>query len=235
MVADTSSPHGHGRVLLAADAFLFAAALDITITSLLVGAMYLFAGKPTPLDTMGGPVLGAILSLGVTALPLIGGAALAWIMHGRRLTWPSAGGMVLGFVAGIFISMAVLVGGANLISQIPIGPREGPPWLLIGVVALIALAIVVAPAVDAARDAGHGRRRHVALDWVRLVALVLTVALAVIVLPGIGATMSSDLGEAGIFMVPFAVAAAFAVLGGDAVETWLQHRKEQPGHTAMSA
>ncbi len=202
------------RVLLAADAFLFAAAFTIVGSVVLIGinAATGALDQDTVTATAGAlAIQGGSLLLSLVAVGA--GAVLAWRLHGRALT-PMVGlFMGVGVVVGAPFAFAVFGGLAYLISRIPIG-SDGPPWLAIGFLAVAVAALLLMPIIDAIRDT-RGAREHTRLDTLRWIALAVVIAIAVIALPVLGAIGGTELGEAGIFMVPFSLAGALAVLGGD--------------------
>lgn len=216
-----------GRLLLAADAFLFAAALDIAITSAALGITAFLANGPVTIALLGS-VAATSLNLATTAVPVIGGAALAWWIRGRRWSWAGVAGAIAGMAAGGVLSAAVLGVAVLVARQIPSDPTS-PPWVLIGVVGALALVFAALSIVDAAQDAKHSRRNHVALDWIRLLSLVAIAALAYLALPMIAVAEGNSLGEAGILMVPTAMASAFAVLGAELVVSWRANHGKDAG------
>jgi len=229
MTSDIERPAKGERLLLSADGFLFAAAFDIGVSALVLGGFALFRVDTASLGESLNPALGSLISLVVTGVVVFAGAMLAWRAHGRPFDGTSVIGMLFGVVIGAAIAMPVFVGGAWLMSRLPLpGDPNSPPWFGIGVLAVLVLAFVALPMLDAARDARPSRRRHVALDWMRVFALVFTVLMAA-VLAMIGAAQGSEIGEAGIFMVPFAAAGAFAVLGADVLYRARQRREQAPG------
>lgn len=212
------------RLLLAADAFLFAAALTIVGSTLLI-ALNAVTGaldQDTTTATVGAlAIQGGSLLLSLAAVGF--GAVMAWRLHGRTLE-PMVGlFMALGVIFGTPIAFSVFGALAFGISRIPIGTSEGPPWALIIVLAAAVLALLAVPMIDAIRDT-RGPRAHTRLDTLRWIALAVVVVLAVIALPVLGAIGDSELGEAGIFMIPFSLAAVLAVLGGDLYCTFRDKR-----------
>jgi hypothetical protein len=230
------APSGH-RLLLAADAFLFSGALDLSSTGIFVGVLALARVDVTRFGESMGPVLGSVLSLITSGVLVLGGALVAWRMSGRRLGWGTVGGMLLGVVVGVPVAMALFVLGASLLSQLSrsvpmLGGRNGPPWLTLGVLALVALAFMAVPIVDAARDLARGRRAHVALDWTRLAALSVIVVLGGLLLPAVGAAQNNEIGEAGAFMVPFGGAGALAVTGAELLRGRRERRERRESRSA---
>lgn len=210
------------RLLLAADAFLFAAAFSILgsvvliVVNELTGALNQDVTEATfsALAIQGGSLLLSLAAVG-------GGAVLAWRLHGRALTAPVVVFMVFGILIGTPAAFALFGGLAFLMSRIPMG--DGPPWIAIGVLAAAVIALLAAPMVDAIKDA-RGPRVHPRLDILRWMALAVVVAVGVIALPLLGAIQGSEMGEAGLFMVPFSLAGALAVLGGDLYRSWIDRR-----------
>ncbi len=214
MSTEQEESGGLRRLLLAGDAFLFASALFIIGSLLLVGVNYATGAlnqdtrtaSASALAIQGGSLIVSLLAVGF-------GAALAWRLHGRAFTPMVALFMAIGVVIGVPIAFGALTGSVALIRLIPIG-GEGPPWIAIGLLAAAVIALLVMPLVDAVRDT-RGAGMHIRLDLLRWIALAIVIAIAVIVAPVIGAIGGTEEGEIGVFMVPFAAAASLAVLGGD--------------------
>ena len=180
----------------AADAFLLAGAGFL----LLVGGLGLLFRQPS--------VWSEVLSQVALVGSVVAGTAIAWRLHGHRLTRRTWLGVVLGTIAG------ALVGGPAFFAlfmlgrliPFPMPDREGP-WgsvLLVSVVVVVFLAL---PVYWGVRDlvTRSGSQRVVV---VRLSALAVIVA-AVVITVGIG----GETAEAGLFMVPVSAASAVAVFG----------------------
>lgn len=206
------------RALLVADAFLFGGALELVLTAAFALVAAAARVDMTRLGETLGPVWGSALSLGLSFFLLLGGAFAAWSLHRRPLDLVAVACIVFGSLGGLAVSMSLLVSGARVFRMLPLGRRQGPPWAGIVFLALLVLAVLALSLVDAVRDLSVRRRRHVVLDVLRLVALVTLVTLAVVVLPWLGAVQGSEMGEAGVFMVPFAAAAAIGVAFADFVQ-----------------
>lgn len=203
------------RILLAADAFLFAATLDLCVTALFGGIILLADVDMAHVGTTLGPAWGSAISLALSGVLLLGGAVVAWRLHHRSFSAGVFVTMLLGGVAGAAISMSLLVTGARLLRFVSPRGGDGPPWFSIAVLAVLVAAFLAVPVIDAVRDFAVRRRRHVTLDRLRIGALALGVALALVALPWMGARGDSEMGEAGVFVAPFAAAAAFAVVAAD--------------------
>lgn len=214
MATAPDGPRDASRLLFAADAFLFAAAFTILGSLVLIGLNSLTGAldqdttqaTAAALAIQGGSLLLSLLAAG-------GGAVLAWRLHGRALTWQVSAAMVVGVVVGTPIAFAAFGGFMFLTSRIPLR-AEGPPWIAIGALATLVVALLAMPVVDTVRDT-RGPRTHLRLDSLRLIALAVVVAIAVVALPVAGAIAGNELGEAGLFMLPFSLAGALAALGGD--------------------
>lgn len=217
------------RLLLAGDAFLFAAALVIMGSAVIIGVNQLTGAldQDTVSATAGAlAIQGA--SLLVALLAVGAGAVMAWRLHGRELT-PQVGiFMALGVILGTPLAFGAMGTLAFLMSRV--GDRQGPPWLAIGILAAAVLALLAVPVIDAVRDM-RGSREHSRIDRLRLAALAVVVALAVIAFPVLGAIGDNEMGEAGVFMVPFSAAAALAVLGGD---LYCRYRDRRADHAATT-
>lgn len=233
MASDVLRSGGTGRLALAADAFLFAAALNISTSAVFmaVNAATGFANT----DMTESPPLATAMQAGFM-LATVGvvayGAVMAWRSHGRSLTPATGAWMLLGAVLGTPAALGVFGLAAYSVSKIPVGSPESPPWLAIGLLAAVVVAFLAAPVVAAIRDLS-GPKERVRLDWMRLGALGIVIAMAVVALPIIGTLGDSEVAEAGIFMVPFASAAIFAVLGAD-FATRMRERRDG-GEAAVHA
>lgn len=227
MDASSQKASGRGRLKLAADGFLFSAAVDIAITAVLLGVVFAAFGDPASIGE--GPLAVALqlISMPLMVLAVLGGAILTWRLHGRGMSILTAVWMLAGVIVGMVVAMPVFVGGAMLMSRLPFRSGDGPPWVAIGVLAALVAAFIAVPLFDAVRDLST-HKEHVRLDWMRIAALAVVILLAVVALPLIGAAQGSELGEAGIFMVPFAAAGAFAVTGADIIEKMIARRDSVP-------
>ena len=219
MASDNGVSRTGGRLLLAADAFLFAGAFYLFVTSLLLGVPTLLGADMESFGSSLGPFWGSALSLLASGLLVLVGAIVAWRMHGREIDAGVFGVMVAGGVAGNIAGMAAFVGGTMLlvrVSRLLMGPNQlGGPWIVLAALGIVVIALVAPAIVDGIRDLAKTRRLHVNLDRARLVAAAVIVLLGVVLLPIVSFTTGSEIGEAGAFMVPFAAGAAFAVLGAD--------------------
>lgn len=218
-----------GRLLLLGDAFLFAAALDIVLSSafMAIAASTGFADNDISTTSVLAIAIQGTFMLS-TVLVVGGGTLFAWRMHGRKTDLKVIVAMVVGVVVGTSIALPLFGGLAFLLSRIPIGGRQDqPPWLAIGVLAAFVIGFLAIPVVDAIRDMAAAERHHLRLDQLRLAALAVVVALAGIVLPALSAVTKSEVAEAGIFMVPFAAGAIFAALGADLYSNYRDKRLSQ--------
>lgn len=211
------------RLVLAADGFLIAGAADIALTSVAVAVMYLAFGGPEAGMGALGPAGEFATTLLTVVLPVFLGAVLAWTMHGNRLRWADVAAMFAGLLVGGFLSGVVFFALAQLLRLVPTG-LEGPPWLMIGVLLLVAAALTAVPLIEAVRDLRSPEVRHPHLDTVRVASVAIIVVLGGVVLPWAGAATGTEIGEAGLFMVPMAMAGAAAVLGADLVDSWRARR-----------
>lgn len=218
------------HAMLAADAFLFAAAVIIVLTGALELSMWLVFGSAAAIQSGLGPGLGSALSLGAMALGVFAGALVAWRLHGRTLDWPNAGGMLGGALIGSAVALPVLVAvwmGLSSIGRLVQPNRDQTgPWFEVGVLVVLVALVAGWAVADALRDAVRDKR-HVRLDWFRIGAVAVVVVLAGVLLPWIGATQGSELGEAGIFMLPFAAAGALAVVGADLLDVWRSRSRDR--------
>lgn len=220
MSDDRRSP----RILLAADAFLLAGTLDLLLTAAFALVIALADVNMENAASSLGAVWGSVISVSASVVLLTGGAVAAWLLHRRTFDLASTLSLLAGAVGGLAVSMSLLVSGARLFRMLRLGPRQGPPWAGIIFLALLTVAFLAIPLIDAVRDL-RARRRHVLLDWLRLVGLAVLAALALVVLPWLGAAQGSEMGEAAVFMVPFAAAAAIGVALADFVQLRLHRDK----------
>lgn len=217
MQTGSERPGTGERLLLLADAFLYAAALDIVLSGIFVTVAFAtgFADQDVSPDSLFAVAMQGGFTL-TTLVVVGGGALLAWKMHGRAFEPMVGVFMVVGVVLGMPIAVAVLGVAGYLISRIPIGfgGPDDPPWLAIGLLAAMVLALAAVPVVTALRDL-FGAKADVKADWLRLGSLVVVIGIAGVALPFIGSLADGEAAEAGIFMVPFAAAAMLAVFGAD--------------------
>ena len=114
------------------------------------------------------------------------------------------------------------------VEQVSVNPPEGNPFLALSFTSYpwshsllmsVVWGVLFGGAYYAVTRYGRGA-------WV--------VALAVVILPWIGAVQGSELGEAGLFMVPFAAAGALAAIGADLVESWRRRRHARAEDTGTT-
>lgn len=228
MASDAARPDGSGRFLLAADAFVFAAALDILVSSVFIVLNVLTGFANTDMTEAGAAARTLQVAFLLVTIAVIGlGAAFAWRAHGRTVSRSVVLGMVAGAIVGTPLAVAVFGFAAMLLSRVPLGSRDDPPWLALGLLVAVVIAFLAAPVVHAIRDLS-GPKLDARLDWLRLGALGIVVAIAGVALPVIGAAGDGEIAEAGIFMVPFAAAAVFAVLGADLAERLKGRKTKSP-------
>ena len=201
----TAWRHTYGA---AADAFLLAGAGFL----LLVGGLGLLFRQPS--------VWSEVLSQVALAGSVVG-TAVAWRLHGHRLTRPTWVGVVLGAIAGSLVAGPVFFALFMLGRLIPFPmPEEEGPWGSVIVVVVVVVAFLALPVYwgvrNLVRRSGH-RRAAV----VRLGALAVIVA-AVVITVSIG----GETAEAGLFMVPVSAASAVAVCGVALFGSWRARRSE---------
>jgi hypothetical protein len=242
MASDNGVSRTGGRLLLAADAFLFAGAFNLLVISLFLGVPTLLGADIEAFVSSLGQLWGSLLSLlslVASGLLVLVGATVAWRMHGRDVDAGVIGVMIVGSIAGIAASMAAFVGGTVVLARVArllTGPNEsGGPWVVLGALALLVIALVAPAIVDGIRDLAKSGRQHVRLDWARLVAVTAIVLLGVVFLPIVTATTGSEIGEAGAFMVPFAAGAAFGVLGAEMLRTSRERHHGTAGGTLTAS
>lgn len=219
------------RFLLMGDAFLYAAALDILVSSvfMVIAASTGFADSDvSPTSAFAIAMQGGFMIAAIVVIAF--GAFTAWRQHGRAVGTGVGIAMVLGVIVGFSVAMPVFGALAFLLSRIPTGLPDGPPWLAIGLLVVVVAALLVLPLMDSVKDL-RGMKAHTRADWMRIGALAVVVGIAGIALPVIGAVGQNEVAEAGIFMVPFSAAAAFAVLGAD---LYAGFRDRQATHTPAS-
>lgn len=230
MDPQTSRSSAFDRVVLAGDAFLFAAALDLGVTTAILGTLVFMGFDAVSLESALGPVIGAFASPVLTLVLVLGGAIVAWRLHAYPMDRRAWTGMALGLLLGVPAMLAVIVISIQIGIRVT-GSPDRPPWALIAVFAAAALALAFSPIVDAARDAAPERRAHLRLDWLRVGALGLTAVCALVIIPILAGTLGPEVAEAGVFMVPFAAGAALAVTGAD----FLRRRHDRSAGSSAGA
>lgn len=225
------------HALLAADAWIFTAAISITLTAAIeLGLLAIFGSGPA-VDQRMSPLVGQTLTFVAAGLAVFGGAFVAWRLHGRSLDWPVAGSMLGGAVVGTALALPAFVfvwmGLSSIGRIVNPGRFENGPWFEVGLIVVLVALVVGWMVFDAVRDIAR-EKRHALLDWLRIGAAALVIALAGVILPWVGAAQGSELGEAGLFMLPFAVAGGLAAVGADLLDTWRRRRRER-AHSALPA
>lgn len=215
---------------LAMDAFLFAGAGWLALTLILEGLGQAMTGG-TP------PEWVQALNIPTMILPVVAGIWAAWWAHGRTVDGWSALGAVGGVAVGVPVATGTLIGTSQLINRLRIptaGLPEGP-WVLIGVLALVAVALIAPSLTRGITDLASGRSRHRGLDIARLVTVATVLLLALGVAPAMAAAYDSEIAEAGIFMLIFAATGAIGVLGADLVWTRRRRPHDATGSHAIPA
>ncbi|GEM_PF-1971048 len=189
---------------LAADAFLAAALIVLAVIGIQESLAFLVSGGE--LGTWTPPLwLEAIGALGMP-LAVVGGLVLAWLIHGRRLTWRDVGVVIVGCIVAAVVFVAGFGMVFTLARTLPSPfPQEGP-WALVFFVVIAVVLFLAVPVIDAVRDLARSRE-HVLRDGLRLAMLTIVVAAAVGVL-----FVGGETAELGLFLVlpafPAAIAAA---------------------------
>jgi hypothetical protein len=226
---ESSVQHSRGEhLLLAADGFILSGAIWLVINVGVFAVLAPVFGAEEP-EVEG--VLQLVLWTGANILPVLAGATLAWVLHGRRMSWLAGAGGVVGLAAGWFAGFAIFIGAASVMiwamesfESLPPATGDEAPWLLIGVIAAAVVAILAWPVIESLLDLRTSRRKHVRIDAVRLASVAVIVLLAVVVAPWLGSVYNTEIGEAGAFLAPIAFSGAVAVVGADALTTLVDRR-----------
>lgn len=197
------------RYHLAVDAFLFAAVIFLIGIGLQAIAAWVTSGGDPGAAMMPAWVEG----LGMLAMlvGVVGGALLAWLVHGRALRGRDLLGAVVGVAVGGVALVVAFFALFSLWRFVPaivprdqVGPVDGAIVLAVAV-----LAFLAKPVIAAIRDLWRDRL-HPGRDWLRLGALALVLGAVVV-----SAVIGGEAAELGAFAVPIAAAAACAVTGMD--------------------
>lgn len=196
----------------AADAFLLTGAAGL----LLLGVLDLIFDQLS--------VWSELLSQVVLVGSAVGGTALAWRLHGHRLTGATWVGIVLCVAAGAVVVLPAFFALMMLgrLIPFPLPEREGP-WGAVLLVSLVVVAFLALPIYQGVRDLAR-RSGRLAVAVVRLSALAVILA-AVVITSRIG----GDTAEAGIFMVPVSASSAAAIAGVAMFENWRASRRATRG------
>ncbi len=161
------------RALLAGDAGLLTAAA----ASFVLEPSALGDSRPVFLGFIALPFQLALV--GLLLLPL-----LAWWLHGRRVDGGATVGAILGFVVGGLVVFGVMALGVAVRAVFGLS-GTGVPLVVVVATAVLVAAYLIAMALldlDALRDLATGRRSHVPLDVLRLLATVAYVVVVAAVL-----------------------------------------------------
>lgn len=196
----------------AVDAFLLTGAAGVLLLVLL-GLLFV---EPS--------VWSEVLSQLVLVGSVLGGTALAWRLHGHRLTRATWASLVLCAVGGALVAVPVFLALAALgrLVPVPAGLREGP-WGAVLIVTLAVVAFLAVPVLDSVREFGRGSVGR-KMAGLRLGALVVIIAVIIGTV-----SMGGEMAEAAIFMAPVAAASAGAIIGLAAVNRWrVRHNSVRP-------
>ena len=184
-------------------------------TIVFVGDACLFtAAAFCPLVLVGGP------------LALVLGPAAAWLLHDRRLDWAA----VIGGVIGIVISVVVVGGFFVLVPLVsaaigPIGGREfAVPAAFLATAGIAFLALVVLLDIDGIRDLLPERRKHIRLDYARLVSTLVIAVFVVVVSLTQTNYPETEIGDAGVFALGAAAVGAVTMLAMKSIHAYWERR-----------
>lgn len=156
-------------------------------------------------------------------LSLFIGPSAAWYLHGRKMDRSAVLAGLAGLVAGL-----VAVGGAGALVGLGLesiglgGDDYVVPLVIMGVVALVFFAALVALDVDAIRDLDPVRRIHARLDVVRLVVSVVLIVGTVAVIWAQLANPATETGDAGVFALVAAAIGAVTMWVANALHARLE-------------
>jgi hypothetical protein len=180
----------------AVDAFLLTGATGV----LLLVLLSVFFVEPS--------VWSEVLSQLVLVGSVLAGTALAWRLHGHRLTRATWVSLVLCAVGGATVAVPVFLALVTLGRLVPLPPgfQEGP-WGAVLIVTLVVVAFLAVPVVDSIREIGSGSAGR-KIAGLRLGALVVVIAVIIVTV-----SIGGELAEAAMFMAPVAAASAAAIVG----------------------
>ncbi len=219
------------RAALAGDACLVTAAAFGVVTGV---TGLVVAPEVEPAEGMEwASALAAVLSLATA----VAGPVVAWLLHGRRLTWIAVLGGVIGggLAGGVVMAVSLVAMLFGLVASFFTDSEFAGPLIVLGLVAAAFLALVGWLVVDAVRDLAPSRRDHTRIDVVRLVsALVLAIFAA-----GVAVWTANHPGDESLEALIFAMAAGvfglLVVAGAETVTTLMARGKASPRPTAPAA
>ncbi|HEY3409317.1 MAG TPA: hypothetical protein VGK53_14190 [Propionicimonas sp.] len=197
----------------AVDAFLLTGAAGV----LLLVLLSLFFVEPS--------VWSEVLSQLVLVGSVLGGTALAWRLHGHRLTRATWVSLVLCAIGGAIVAVPVFLALVTLGRLVPL-PADYPegPWGAVLIVTLVVVAFLAGPVVGSIREFGSGSAGRT-IAGLRLGALAVIIAVIIVTI-----SIGGELAEAAMFMAPVAAASAAAIVGVAAVDKWrASHNSPRPG------
>jgi hypothetical protein len=185
----------------AVDAFLLTGVAGV----LLLVLLSLFFVEPS--------VWSEVLSQLVLVGSVLGGTALAWRLHGHRLTRATWVSVVLCAVGGAIVAVPVFLALVTLgrLVPLPADLQEGP-WGAVLIVTLGVVAFLAVPVVNSIRELGS-RSAGREMAGLRLGALVGIIAVIIVTV-----SIGGELAEAAMFMAPVAAASATAIVGVAALD-----------------
>ncbi len=222
-MARKMSPEKRAMFVLAADGAVITAATFALLTGIALLLAQAVGDREVPVGLQVASGLAVLLG-GVA------GPALAWFMHGRRITLPAIlGALLAGPVVGaaffLFLALSQVLGW--IIS--PISDAEGAgPLVLAALVALDFVYVMAWLLVDGARDLRADPPTHKKLDIARILAVVVLVAYSAIVVVLALGEAGPEMLEAIAFMLMGAVSGAATIAMADVGTRVFRPRAGEP-------
>lgn len=215
------------RVALAGDALLITAAAFGVVTG--ATALVLAPDLEPAAGMEWASVVSAVLSLATA----VAGPIVAWLLHGRHLTWIAVlGGVLGGALAGVLVMAATVAAMLfGLMASLFTDSEFAGPLILLALLAAAFVALVGWLVLDAVRDLAPSRRAHPRIDVVRLVSAVVLVIFAVGVAVWTASHPGDESGEALIIAMVAGVFGLLAVAGADTLTMLMERRRTAPQPT----
>lgn len=157
---------------------------------------------------------------------LVIGPAAAWFLHDRRLNGAAVMSGVIGLLLGV-----VGVGGFFVLAPLvpaAIGPVGGwefaVPVAFLATASALFLALIVALDIDGLRDLLPAHRKHVRLDYARLVATLVVAVFAAVVSLLQTLYPETEIGDAGVFALGAAAVGAVTMFAMQVIYAYWEKR-----------
>ena len=167
-----------------------------------------------------------LLALVGGPLAVVIGPAAAWLLHDRRFNRAAVICEVIGIVisvvvvGGLFVFVTLVSGAIGSIG----GWEFAVPAVFLLTAGSVFLALIVVLDIDGIRDLFPARRRHIRLDYARLISTVVIAVFVVVVSLVQTIYSETEMGDAGVFALGAAAVGAATMLAMKSIHAYWEKR-----------